>query len=181
MFLTYAWPNRADIDRSYTIADHGVTQKTLVAHSVASVFDLFDQYTVSSRDISMSSSGYELNIEDFTIKYEKIWAVCKETYSGDSARVLKVINPRTEFTKPYLETLTDIVLATGNDIIGGVSSVGFSKTEPNTLVVGLTGSSLSVSGHTVRAYKDYFYVEDSTRQVFMREFYTGHGESVVII
>jgi len=182
MLFSYTWPNKIDNDKSYLIADPGVTQETLVAHSVASVFDLFDQYTVSSRDLSTTGSDYELNIENFTIKYEKIWAVCKERYSGNTARILKVINPRTEYKNSYLETIADLTIADGTGAIhGGVSSVGFSSTDADTLIIGLTGASMSISGHTVKMHKDYCYIDDQTRHIFTKESYTGQGRSVVII
>jgi hypothetical protein len=179
MIYTYPWPDRIDIDKSYLIADPGINQAPIQTRSIASLPDLFSRYTISSRDLVSTGQGYRLKLEALTIKYDKIWSVAVEEYSGQTNRVLKIINPHTEFNKNYLESINDIVLFSGSSVTGGITSVGFSTTEPNTITLTTTGD--TYSGYAVRLYRDYYHIDSDTRQVFLRELYTGRDQSIVII
>jgi len=181
MIYSYQWPNKVDVDKSYLIGDPGVSKKNIRHLDIASLFDLYDSYTVSSRDLMSTGNRYALNIEAFTIKYDKIWSICREDYTGYSARILKVINPRTEYNSPYLESYADYLVSSGALFRGVATSVGFSTTYENSLYLTLTGSEVASSGQMIRLFRDYYYIDEPSRQIFLRETYTGANEAIVIL
>jgi hypothetical protein len=182
----YTWPFRDDVKDEYFFADPGVNQATIRMDNAFDEFDGWHRYTVSATDQHQSGFSYDLEIEAITIKHQQLYAVCKETYSGQTNRVLKIVNPRTERNKTYLEVLKEVSLNTGGDVEGVCTSVGFVDDDSSEMLLTLTGRKtvggdyLVYSGQLVNLKYDYFYVDSSRRQVLTRELYTGVNERVVI-
>lgn len=176
----YVWPFRDEVLNVYTIADPDVNQGVVRIDSANNEFDLYSKYTVSNTDDFSRSFGYNLNIEAMTIKHDKIWAVCTESFSGSTNRILKIINPNTEQRKTYVESYVDLVISTGAGLTGSVTSVGFVNDNVDIMLLTLTGIHLSFSGQLVYPKKDYFYIDRDRRQVLTRELYSGSNDKVVI-
>lgn len=180
LLYRYVWPFRDELLNVYSIADPDVDQGVVRIDSANNEFDLYSKYTVSNKDAFSRSYGYDLNIEAITIKHDKIWAVCTESFSGVTNRVLKVINPNTEQRKTYVENIVDLVISTGAGLTGAVTSVGFVDDNVDTMLLTLTGNHLAFSGQLIYTKKDYFYVDRDRRQVLTRELYTGSNDKVII-
>lgn len=178
--LKYTWPYQDEILNVYSIADPGVDQKAVRTDLANNEYDLYHNYTISAFDDQQINNGYELQIEAITIKDSKIWAICLETYGSTTNRILKILNPKIELKKTYIEQLAELPIARGSEVIGSVSSVGFVQDDSNRMYLALTGDSLSYSGQLVRTHYDYCYLDRPSRQIFTRELYTGQGQNVTI-
>lgn len=180
---TYRFPNTKDVYEYLKFADPGVTQSAISKHLIAKEGDVFPKYVVSVDDLAETGNGYTLNIEAFTIRYDKIWAVCAETRTGYSARILKVASPFAELNRGYVETIKDYVLATGADNIGLTTAVAFSQSNPDVLEYIVTGDSMTTaqSGVSVKLHYDYCYLDSNNRTILTRDLYTGSNQSIVIV
>lgn len=178
-FTTYRWPNTIDIEKSYGLAEPSVDQANIAINDISvNSNDLYYKYTIPMTDSNQLGYLYNLNLEAFTIKDDKIWAVGLETYKSDTYRVLKIIDPRTEYNKNYLELIKDYKLS-GLGSSGVVTSVGFSSSNPANILVTMTGLNVS-SGNYINLKWDYFTIDFNRRQIFTRELYTGSYESSLI-
>ena len=178
-FGTYPWPYSDDVTGNHYISNRNVVKKSLLEKQIFNQEEAYQTYTDCKNDSFMQGLSYDIEIEGFTISEEKIWAVCKESYTGITQRVLKIMYPRYFGETGSLQCIADFrlpELGTG----GTVSSVGFLESDKTKLVVSMTGTiPATLSGSTINLKHDYFWIDGSRRQVFLRD--TSEDRTVIIL
>jgi hypothetical protein len=177
-FTTYPWPDIIDASGSHSINNRNIIQRSILDRAIFSQDDIYSTYTDCSNDPFMLGSNYSLNIEAFTISEGKIWALCNESYTGTSQRVLKLMYPRFINGTGSLQCIVDYPI-TGLSTGGTVTSIGFLETDHNRILVSMTGNIPStLSGSTIDLKYEYYWIDQSNRQVFLRDKPNNH--SVII-
>lgn len=173
--LEYAWPNISDTGRIFYLAEPCLDNRPIKLQSSISQFDLFYSYSKPSQDAAILANDYDIEYNAFTIKNNYIWLACKETYKNDVFNVLKIINPKTEYNKDYLEVIKDFKIPMSGDI----SDIGFIDSDPPQIYINLTGNNLIYSGAVINLYYDYYSIDNVNRQIYTRESYTGNQYVII--
>lgn len=178
-FGTYMWPNLADTGEYYQIAEPNLDKKTVRVQSATNQFDLFHRYSMPMSNLQQTGgNNYNLVLSAMTIRDDKIWAFGEESWTGETHKVLKLVSPKADYGRNYLELIRDYRL---EGLTGTITSAGFIEQDPPRILLTLTGDSLQYSGAIVNLYYDYFTFDPTNRQIYTRDPYTGTNEQVVII
>lgn len=173
---TYAWPHTDDTGIVYGIADPNIVKRTLP--NTKNVFDIYSRYTVSATDLQQTGAyGYSISYDAFTIKDDKIWLFAQEVYNGETATYLKILSPKAEYNKRYLELIKDYKL---ENFSGRITSAGFLETDPPRMAVTYTGNVLT-SGAIIDLSYDYYTIDRKNRQVYFRGPVPNLGYQMVVI
>lgn len=145
-------------------------------HSQRPPYDVWNQYSVLDRFMDNESNtgeygyltgeydGFTRTLEALCVWRRRIYLVAKESYGGNTYRVLKVL--RWQGVANRLETITD--LRVGMDT-GDVSSVGFVDGRMDQMALIMSDS----AEWTIQLYFDYYFYDPTHRQVLTRHPYTG--------
>lgn len=109
--------------------------------------------------------GFTRTLEALCVWRRRIYLVCKESYGGNTYRILKIL--RWQGIDERLETIRD--LRVGVDT-GSISSIGFVEGRMDQLAITLDDD----TQWTLQLYFDYFLYDSSRRQVILRHPYTGY-------
>ena len=173
-FTTYPWPDLIDASGTHGISNRNITQRSLFDKFIQSTDNLYSTYTNCSTDPFMQASNYDLDIEAFTITEGKIWALCSESYTGTTRRVLKIMYPKFVNSTGDIQCIVDYPV-TGLTTGGTVTSIGFLETDKNRILVTMTGNIPStLSGSTIDLKYEYYWIDQSNRQVFLRDKPSNH-------
>ena len=145
-------------------------------YSVRIQGDVWNQYSILDRcmDNEVNTGeygfftgeydGFTRTLEALCVWRRRIYLIAKESYGGDTYRVLKIL--KWQGIDNRLETIHDVRV--GMDT-GDVSSVGFVEGRMDQM--GLVMS--DVATWTLQLYFDEFYHDGSHRQILLRHPYTG--------
>jgi hypothetical protein len=176
---TYPWPNQIDATGRHYIADRNISKQSILSTEIYDDTQVYQGYTNCNTDSFIQGVGYTGQIEAFTFGNEKLWAICKEAYASYTGRTLKIAYPRYYGDEGNIQCIADFrlpELGTG----GNVTSVGLLESDKTKLVVSMTGTiPATLSGSTINLKYDYFLIDDSRRQVFLRD--TSEDRTVIIL
>jgi len=173
--LEYAWPSTIDTGRLLSLREPGIDKQPIKLQSAINQFDLFYSYSNPSEDSAILANGYDIDYNDLTIKNGYIWLACKETYKDESYNVLKIINPKTEYNKDYVEVIKDFKIP----MSGNITDIGFIDSDPPQIYISLTGNNLIYSGAVINLHYDYYTIDNVNRQIYTRESYTGNQYIII--
>lgn len=117
--------------------------------------------------------NFSRTLEALCVYKDRLWVLCKEVSSKGTFRVIKVLNPHSQWVLPiaydqglsmYLECVGDFSLSVTS---GTADYIGYVEQEPDKLLV-----KIDDTYYTVTLEYDYFMYDPDRRQVILRQDYT---------
>jgi len=149
------------------IEHYSVSVPTDVWHTY-SVLDRYMDNEVNTGEYGYTTSeydGYTRTLEALCVWRRRIYLLCKDSYGGDTYRVLKVL--RWQGIENRLETVHEVRV--GMDT-GDVSYLGFVEGRMDQMAVVMDDD----TEWTLQMYFDIFYVDQQHKQALLRHPYDGY-------
>lgn len=170
-------PPKWEATREFWECEFRVSGDYIERYSARVPRDVWNQYSVLDRymdnEVNTGEYGYltgeydgfTRTMEALCVWRRRIYLICKESYGGNTYRVLKVL--RWQGVDDRLETIHDLRI--GMDT-GEVSSIGFVDGRMDQMAITMSDD----SEWTIQLYYDYFLYDGDRKQVLTRHPYSGY-------
>ena len=164
---------------SWRIADDKIEQfNTLAPTEVIGSFDLAEFHLDGANNgmvgilTDSEEPDFVRTLEALIVHQNLLYIVCKEVYRGTTTRVLKIVNPHSQWTNPiaydqglsmYLEVIGDVDLGLSS---GTLDYLGVQDENPDKLL-----ARINDVYYDVEFEYDYFLFDADMRQVILRQPY----------